>query len=176
MNQVDPSNPKFQAIARASILSSIENKHTQYVSMADRRAQGLLTMAAVLAPVAISRINIPEFFPSVVVFLVGAATTIITATLCLFPKRFRRIKPDDRFPLHFSYISRQGRDEYLTQMSEIIDDTTLLANEVAKDLYHLSHDVLIPKFRWLRIAYASFVASLCISLILLVYNILSSAS
>lgn len=176
MNQADPSHPKFQSIARASILSSIENKHTQYVSMADRRAQGLLTMAAILAPVAISRINAPEFFPSVVVFLVGAAATIIAATLCLFPKRFRRIQPDDRFPLHFSYISRQNRDEYMAQMSEIIEDTTQLSKEVAKDLYHLSHDVLIPKFRWLRIAYASFVGSLCLSLILLVFNVLRSAN
>ncbi len=176
MNQTDPSQPKFQSVARASILASIENKHTQYVSMADRRAQGLLAIAAVLAPVAISRINSPEFFLPVVVFLAGAAATIIAATLCLFPKRFRRIKPDDRFPLHFSYISRQNRDEYMEHMSEIIDDTTLLAKEVAKDLYHLSNDVLIPKFRWLRIAYASFVASLFLSLILLVYNVLGTQS
>ncbi|MDQ8181795.1 Pycsar system effector family protein [Pelagicoccus sp. SDUM812005] len=176
MNQADPSQPKFQSIARASILASIENKHTQYVAMADRRAQGLLTMAAVLAPVAISRINAPGFFPSVAVFLAGAVVTIMAATLCLFPKRFRRIQNSDRFPLHFSYISRQNRDEYLAQMSEIIDDTTLLSKEVAKDLYHLSHDVLIPKFRWLRIAYASFVGSLCLSLILLVFNILRTAS
>ncbi|MBD5778457.1 hypothetical protein IEN85_03055 [Pelagicoccus sp. NFK12] len=176
MSQTDPSHPKFQSIARASILASIENKHTQYVSMADRRAQGLLTMAAVLAPVAISRINDAAFFPSVAVFLVGAATTIIAATLCLFPKRFRRIQPNDRFPLHFSYISRQKRDDYLAQMSDIIDDTTQLSKEVAKDLYHLSHDVLIPKFRWLRIAYASFVGSLCLSLILLVYNVLRTSN
>ncbi len=176
MNQADPAQPKFQSIARASILSSIENKHTQYVSMADRRAQGLLTMAAVLVPVAISRINVAGFFPSVAIFLVGAAATIIAATLCLFPKRFRRINPDDRFLLHFSYISRQKRDDYMAQMSEITSDTTKLAEEVAKDLYHLSHDVLIPKFRWLRIAYASFVGSLCLSLILLVYNILQAAN
>lgn len=176
MKQADPSQPKFQAVARASILASIENKNTQYVAMADRRAQGLLAIAAILAPVAISRISSPEFFPSVVVFLVGAAITIISATLCLFPKRFRRIDPHDRFPLHFSYISRQNRDEYLAQMSELIEDTTLLAREVSKDLYHLSKDVLIPKFRWLRIAYASFVASLFISLILLVYNILRAAA
>lgn len=174
MSQESPSQPKFQSIARASILASIENKHTQYVSMADKRAQGLLTIAAILAPVAISRINVPEFLPSVVVYLIGATATIVAATLCLFPKRFRRIKPDDRFPLHFSYISRQERDHYLDQMSEIIEDTGELAKEVAKDLYHLSHDVLIPKFRWLRIAYASFVGSLILSLILLVYNVLEA--
>ncbi|MBC2604873.1 Pycsar system effector family protein [Pelagicoccus albus] len=172
MTSPDSTAPKFQAIARASILSSIENKHTQYVSMADRRAQGLLTIAAVMSPIAISRISVPEFFPSVVVFLIGAAATIIAATLCLFPKRFRKIKPNDRFLLHFSYISRQDRDEYLSQMADAISDTTELANEVAKDLYHLSHDVLIPKFRWLRIAYASFVASLLISICLLVFNVL----
>lgn len=172
MNQADPHSPKFQAIARASILASIENKHTQYVSTADRRAQGLLAIAAVMAPIAISRLNDPDFLPAVIVFLAGATTTIISATLCLFPKRFKRLTPEDRFPLHFSYISRQDRDHYLAQMADIIDDTTVLANEVAKDLYHLSNDVLIPKFRWLRIAYASFVASLVLSLILLVLNAL----
>lgn len=172
MTQLDTSSPKFQAIARASILASIENKHTQYVSTADRRAQGLLAIAAVMAPIAISRLNDPDFLPAVIVFLLGATTTIISATLCLFPKRYRRLTPNDRFPLHFSYISRQNRDDYLEQMADIIDDTTTLANEVAKDLYHLSNDVLIPKFRWLRIAYTSFVASLVLSLLLLVTNAL----
>lgn len=171
MTPSDPSHPKFQAIARASILSGIENKHTQYVSTADRRAQGILAIAAVLAPVAISRIDSPEFLPSVLVFLIGAVATIISATLCLFPKRFRKLSPEDKFPLHFSYISSQKRSDYLGQMAELTADTTELANEVAKDLYHLSHDVLIPKFRWLRIAYASFVASLVLSLIILVFNL-----
>ncbi|EDY81463.1 hypothetical protein VDG1235_1081 [Verrucomicrobiia bacterium DG1235] len=75
-----------------------------------------------------------------------------------------------------SYISRQNRDDYLAQMSEIIDDTTLPAHGVAKDLYHLSNNVLIPKFRWHRIAYASFVASLLLSIVLLLYNLVRASS
>ena len=175
MHDSDPSDPKFQAIARASILSGIENKHTQYISMADRRAQGLLTISAVLSPIAISRIDSPLYFPAVLVFLLGATLTIISATLCLNPKRYRRLKKDDRFLLHFSYISRQKRDSYLADMAEALTDTKQLAEEVAKDLYHLSHDVLIPKFRWLRIAYASFVVSLCLSLLVLIVRVASSS-
>ncbi|MDQ8205112.1 Pycsar system effector family protein [Pelagicoccus sp. SDUM812003] len=174
MQDSDSSDPKFQAIARASILSGIENKHTQYVSMADRRAQGLLTISAVLSPIAISRIGSPTYFPAVVVFLLGAVVTIISASLCLNPKRYRRIKEDDRFLFHFSYISRQERDSYLRDMADAISDTSLLAREVAKDLYHLSHDVLIPKFRWLRIAYGSFVVSLCLALLVLIASVVSA--
>lgn len=170
----DPQDTKFQAIARASILSGIENKHTQYIAMADRRAQGLLAISAVLAPIALSRINDPQLFVPVLTFLVGASITIVCAALCLMPKRFRKITPDDRFLLHFSYISSIPRDRYLDQMADAISDTTVLAQEVSKDLYHLSRDVLIPKFRWLRIAYAAFVLGLCISLGLVVFEVLKS--
>ncbi len=164
MPELDDVSIKFQQIARGSILSSIENKHIQYISMADRRAQGILAISAILIPFSLSKIDTPECHYGVMVFLAGAVTTIIASVLCLMPKRFKRKEKDRRHPLHFSGITQFEKEEYLLRMASLTQDTAELSRELAIDMYHLSHDVLEPKFRLLRIAYISFVGGVCIGL------------
>tara|TARA_B110000037_G_C16991963_1_gene453500 strand:+ start:451 stop:975 length:525 start_codon:yes stop_codon:yes gene_type:complete len=164
MPETDTITAKFQQIAKGSLLSSIENKHVQYISMADRRAQGILTISAVLIPFALSKIDTPQWQNGVIIFLLGAVITIISSVLCLMPKRFQRREKDRRHPLHFSGITQFTKEEYLERMATITQDTAALSREIAIDMYHLSHDVLQPKFRFLRISYISFVSGLCIGL------------
>lgn len=154
---IDPEiTTKFQQIAKGSLLSSIENKHVQYISMADRRAQGILTISSVLIPFSLARVNEPEFHDGVLVFLVAALITIIAALLCLSPKRYKRKEKDRRQLLHFSGITQFDKETYLDRMADLLSNTEKLSKEVASDLYHLSNDVLVPKFMYLRIAYCAF--------------------
>ncbi|MCH6258772.1 DUF5706 domain-containing protein [Puniceicoccaceae bacterium K14] len=154
---IDPEvSEKFQQIAKGAILSSIESKHVQYISMADRRAQGILTISSILIPFSLAQINKPEYHDGVLVFLVAAIITIIAALLCLNPKRYKRKEKDRRQLLHFSGITEFDKETYLSRMGDLLSNTDKLAKEVASDLYHLSNDVLAPKFRYLRIAYCTF--------------------
>ncbi len=165
---------QFQAIARAAVMASIENKHIQYIAMADRRAQGLLAMSSVLMPFALTRINTPECQLGVIVFGVGAVATIIAAVQCLAPKKPKHLDKHERHNLlHFSGISKFEESEYLSAIAEILDDTRKLSKEVARDLYHISNDILKPKFRWLRISYTSFVLGICLGSALVVYGYLN---
>ena len=154
---------QFQAIARTAVMASIENKHVQYIAMADRRAQGLLAMSSVLMPLALAKINTPECQFGMAVFGVGAVITIIAAVQCLAPKKPKHLdKHEHQNLLHFSGISKFTENEYLSTIAEAMNDTRRLSEEVARDLYHISNDILKPKFRWLRIAYSSFVIGICL--------------
>jgi len=141
--------------------------------MADRRAQGLLTISAVITPFALSKLDDPFYMASALVFIFFAGVTIISATMCLTPKHYHASREKRRQLLHFSGIRIMEENEYLAGMAELMEDTRELALEVSRDLYHLSNDVLAPKFRWLRIAYCSFAFGICVSSLVAIYGFLS---
>ena len=169
-----PRRKGFQAIARGSALASIEQKHVQYVAMADRRAQGLLMIASILIPISLSRINQPECQIGVLVFLVCATISIVASILALMPKHYRKDKEGGDYLLHFSGISQLSEKEYLEQMAAVTEDLSSLTREISRELYHISNDILVPKFRLLRIAYISFMCGIVVSVWLVVQGYLNS--
>ena len=100
-----PVKEQFKAMARASTISSIEQKHVQYISMADRRAQGLLTITSFLIPISITRIQSQECQYAVLLYLASAMVTVVAAILCLAPKKYN-MASEDPYLLHFSGISQ----------------------------------------------------------------------
>lgn len=81
-----PEKEQFQAISRASTLSSIEQKHVQYINMADRRAQGLLAITAFLIPISMTRIQSQECHYGVLLYVASAMITVVASILCLAPR------------------------------------------------------------------------------------------
>ena len=53
-------------------------------------------------------------------------------------------------------------------MATLTGDLKQLTHEVSRELYHISTDVITPKFRYLRIAYYSFLVGAIGSTILIV--------
>jgi len=162
----------FAGIARGSALASIEQKHVQYVAMADRRAQGLLTITALLMPLALSRINQPECQIGVLAFLIFATISIVASVLVLMPKHYRKDNGSSEYLLHFSGISQLSEKEYLERMARMTENLPSLTQEISRELYHISKDVLVPKFRLLRIAYLSFLSGMVLSVWLVVQGYL----
>ena len=142
--------------------------------MADRRAQGLLTISAILIPISLSRINEPECQIGVLAFLVFATVSIVACILVLMPKRYRKEGEGEPFLLHFSGISQMTEREYLDRMAEATTDLGSLTREISRELYHISNDVLTPKFRLLRIAYSAFMVGIVVSVWLVVQGYLAT--
>ena len=98
-------------------------------------------------------------FVTLLTFVFAAFTSIVYAALSLFPKTYshRDNDPTDRDLLHFSGIGQLDLIEYRREMSALLGQTDRLSAAVVDDLYHLSRDVLAPKFRWLRLSYVAFI-------------------
>lgn len=153
-----PNQLKWKALFRGSLLSTTINKHISYVGFADRRAQGIITINAILIPIALSKTTDPYFMWGAIIAIITALLSMTTAMISLYPKKYGTKKHKHPDLLHFSQIQKYEEHDYLQHMKEALADTSILAEMAVKDLYHISTRILSPKFRWLKISYFLFLA------------------
>ena len=89
-NPTPSAENHWPALLRGSVLSSAQSKHVQYISLADRRAQVVITINAFLIPIAISAYQIQEIRIGITLYVIAAALSIFFAVICLMPKRYQR--------------------------------------------------------------------------------------
>lgn len=153
-----PNQLKWKALFRGSLLSTTINKHVNYVGFADRRAQGIITINAILIPIALSKTTDPYFMTGAIIAISTALLSMTTAMISLYPKKYGSKNHQHPDLLHFSQIQQYQEHDYLDQMKTALSDTSILAEMAVKDLYHISSRILAPKFRWLKISYFLFLA------------------
>lgn len=161
-----PAQPNnWPALLRGSVLSSAQSKHVQYISLADRRAQVVITINAFLIPLAISAYDNPEIRLGITIYVLAAALSIIFAVMCLMPKRYQTTAGGKSNLLHFSGIWQYDEETYKAQMRESLESRNTITELMVSDIYHLSHDVLRPKFRWMRLSFYAFLTGLVSALL-----------
>ena len=165
---------KWEALLRGSLLSSIMQKNIQYIARADARAQAMITISAFMIPIAMTGINNPEYRIAAVTCILTALCTIASAIWVLFPKNYQGKKHNHHNLLHFSQVAHIPEEEYVEKMHDATTNTGELTKMVVQDFYHLSKQVLTPKFTWLRVSYTIFLIGnlLTISIVLLSVGIL----
>lgn len=175
-NKENLVNAKFAAITRGSILASVESKLVNYVAIADRRAQGLLGIVAILIPVVLSRIETSYCREGVVVFVVFGFLTVVFCVMAMAPKHYRREKgsASANSIFHFSEMGMMDEHTYINRLRETLEDDSALAESMSRELFHMGKDVLKPKFKWLRLAYASFLIGLAVSVLLTITSFFAS--
>jgi len=175
-SQSTPETTNWPALLRGSVLSSVQSKHVQYISLADRRAQVIITINAFLIPLILSGYkSMPEIRLGILVVVICAAFSIFFAVMSLMPKRFKGNHQGSRGLLHFSGIWGHNEAEYLEHMRVALDDRTTITEYMVSDIYHLSNDVLRPKFFWIRLSFYAFLSGLAASIILVVAPLFSSS-
>lgn len=147
------------------MLSSAQSKHVQYISLADRRAQVVITINAFLIPLAISAYPHAQIRLGITLYVLAAALSIFFAVMCLMPKRYQNAPGSKSNLLHFSGIWLYDEDTYKGLMRESLESRNTITELMISDIYHLSHDVLRPKFQWMRLSFYAFLAGLLSALL-----------
>ena len=169
MDTDSASDLKWAALRRTGVLNNIQNKHVQFIALADRRAQVMLAMYAFLIPLSIAGTSsTPRWNPALIIFIIFAMASACCALLSLLPKRYNAVETCDCQMLHFSGISSLEESDYMERMQAMLHDQERLAAAVTRDIYHISRDILKPKFLWMRISYLLFFAGSSLSLLTLV--------
>lgn len=163
-----PEASNWPALLRGSVLSSAQSKHVQYISLADRRAQVIITINAFLIPLSLSGYNKPEIRMGIILFILAAALSIFFAIISLMPKRYQPDATGKRNLLHFSGIWQYDEETYKELMKEALESRNTITELMVSDIYHLSNDVLRPKFRWIRLSFYAFLIGLFCALFLIV--------
>jgi hypothetical protein len=166
--QAPPLEDNWPALLRGSVLSSAQSKHVQYISLADRRAQVIITINAFLIPLSLSGYAMAEIRLGITLFIFAAALSVFFAIISLMPKRYKVDSDGKANLLHFSGIWQLDEASYKAQMCEALQSRNSITELMVSDIYHLSNDVLRPKFRWIRLSFYSFLVGLFCAMLFIV--------
>jgi len=148
---------RWEALLRGQIISATTLKFVNVIRLADQKAQALIFLNSILIPVALNWLDKPEFHMASIICIATGMCSILAAIMCIYPKRKAGRKDKDTFNfLHFNDIGHMKRDEFLDEFLPIFNDPSKLAEIAVKDIHDVARNSMIPKFFWLKIAYAVF--------------------
>lgn len=142
--------------------------HAQLSTMADLKANMLLTLASVAISLTAPHLFKPQFAGPALLFSVGCLLTIGLAIYAVMPKipipSNDQSRPDIKSPtfnlLFFGDFIRLGYDEFEAAMEETMNDHSQTYQVQIRELYTLGVFLARKKYRFLRLAYLSFMAGL----------------
>jgi hypothetical protein len=145
--------------------------HVQLSVMADLKANGLMTISAIMMTFSAPFIVREQFKFAVIAIMISCLATIVLATLAVMPGtplRIRKIaNPDVDHPgfnlLFFgSFVAMEYR-RFMTVMEEMMNDSSKTYEVQVREIYTLGMFLATKKYRFLRFAYLVFVSGLLIS-------------
>lgn len=150
-------NQQWEALLRGQILSVTTQKLFNYINVCDQKAQMIIILNSIMIPLAISEIKDPDFKIGATIAIITGIASILLSIICIYPKRRKGRKPDGTINhLHFADIGSLKEHDYMASFQPIYNNKTKLTEEVIKDLHDVSRRILLPKFRWLKLAYITF--------------------
>lgn len=154
--------------------------HAQLSSMADVKANMLLTMSSVVVTLCLPHV-LKEPFQLPLFILIGfCLITIGLAAYAVMPKipllpRLGRA-PDVMSPkfnlLFFGDFTRLTYDEFRDAMEDVMNDPSRTYEAQVRELYTLGIFLVTKKYRYLRLAYFSFMVGVGITFVVLLLTVL----
>lgn len=149
--------------------------HVQLSVMADLKANGLMTIAAIMLTFSAPFIVREQFRLAVIALMISSLLTIVLATFAVMPGTPLRIKkttlPDVRHPkfnlLFFGSFVAMEYEQFAAAMEEMMNDPSKNYETQVREIYTLGVFLATKKYRFLRFAYLAFVIGLFASGLLL---------
>ena len=144
--------------------------------MADLKANGLMTIAAIMLTFSAPFIVREQFRLAVIALMISSPLlTIVLATFAVMPGTPLRIKkttlPDVRHPkfnlLFFGSFVAMEYEQFAAAMEEVMNDPSKNYETQVREIYTLGVFLATKKYRFLRFAYLTFVIGLFASCLLL---------
>jgi hypothetical protein len=159
----------------AHMLRQTRIHHVQLSVMADVKANGLMTIAAIMLTFSAPFIVREQFRFAVIALMISSLLTIVLATFAVMPVtpfRLRKTASPDvyhpKFNLLFfgSFVSMEY-EQFAAAMEEMMNDPSKTYEAQVREIYTLGVFLAAKKYRVLRFAYLVFVIGLFTSLLFL---------
>jgi hypothetical protein len=154
--------------------------HAQLSSMADVKANMLLTMSSVVITLSLPHVLKAPFQLPLFILIGFCLITIGLAAYAVMPKipllpRLGKA-PDVTSPkfnlLFFGDFTRLDYDEFRQAMEVVMNDPSLTYEAQVRELYTLGIFLVTKKYRFLRLAYFSFIIGAGVTFVVLLFTIL----
>lgn len=150
------------------ILRTAQQHHVVLSSMADTKANIIITVSSVVLTVALGRIADPAMRPAVITLAIFTLISLFFAILAVLPKH-RSIKvgagalPEHFNLLFFGHFAELPRQRFLAEIAAAMKPDGSVYETMANDLYSLGWYLAHRKYRFLRYSYLFFLAGFVIA-------------
>lgn len=166
------------------MLRQTRNHHVQLSMMADLKANGLMTISAILMTFSAPFIIREQFRYAVIALMTSSLLTIVLATFAVMPGtplRIRKIaQPNVRHPkfnlLFFGSFVAMEYEQFEAAMEEVLNDQSKTYEVQVREIFTLGMFLGTKKYRYLRFAYLVFVSGLFISALMLGWGVFFTAN
>jgi Family of unknown function (DUF5706) len=157
------------------LLQQTRAHHVQLSSMADLKANMLLTMASIVVTLAAPQAMKSGSQSPLLVLISFSLLTILLAAYAVMPKlpltSRRRVAPDLDSPhfnlLFFGDFTALDYPRFQVEMERVMNDPSLTYEAQVREIYTLGTFLASQKYRYLRLAYITFITGLFASFITL---------
>lgn len=147
-----------------TMLRQTRMHHVQLSTMADFKANIMLTLASLIGTFSIGYLSDPVLRWPVVVLLLFCLATIVSAAYAVMPKLDFNYRPDlKKDPgniLFFGNFMNLNYEEYAQTMEQVMSDSTHAYEAQVREVYELGVYLGYKKYRFVRLAYTTFIAGL----------------
>lgn len=147
-----------------NLLRTAQQHHVALSSMADTKANIVITMSSIVLTLTLSRLNDPELRVAALILAAFTLIALLLAILAVLPKyRPPKLNADGSLPagfnlLFFGHFGVLERERYLREVADALARDGSPYATWAADIYSLGVYLAHHKYRYLRWSYLFFLA------------------
>ncbi len=144
-----------------NLLRTAQQHHVALSSMADTKANIIITVSSIVLTLSLGNINTPELRLSVITLSVFSMVALLLAILAVLPK-YRPLRlegkqlPPDFNLLFFGHFTELSRERFLEEVSRRLEKDGSPYATWSQDIYSLGAYLAHHKYRYLRYSYLFF--------------------
>ena len=146
-----------------ALLRTAQQHHVALSSMADTKANIIITVSSIVLTLSLGRIGDAELRPAVQTLAIFTLISLFFAILAVLPKH-RTVRvgegafPSDFNLLFFGHFADLSRDRFLREVAATMKPDGSVYKTMANDLYSIGWYLAHRKYKYLRYSYLFFLA------------------
>ena len=143
------------------LLRTMQQHHVQLSTMADTKANIIITMSSIVLTLVLGRLGDPMLRSASITLAAFTMLALLLAVLAVLPK-YRPLKlTDDTIPpqfnlMFFGHFAELPRERFLTEIAGALKSDGSVYETMARDTYALGYYLAHHKYRYLRLSYLFF--------------------
>lgn len=159
-----------------ALLRTTQQHHVSLSVMADTKASIVITVCSIVLTLSLGKLNDPDLRYSVLTLDAFTLLALLLAVLAVLPK-YRPLKltttelPAGFNLLFMGHFAELSRERFLAEMARSLRTDGSVYCAMANDIYSLGTYLAQHKYRYLRLAYLSFLAGFVLALLAQVWRL-----
>lgn len=162
------------------LLRTMQQHHVQLSTMADTKANIIITMSSIVLTLVLGRLDDPVLRTASLTLAGFTMLALLLAVLAVLPK-YRPLKlaegqaiPAQFNLMFFGHFAELPRDRFLSEIAGALKSDGSVYETMARDTYALGWYLAHHKYRYLRLAYLFFLAGFLLAVIVQCATMLAS--